>query len=238
LLARARRLVAVSRFEARFFRERLRVPEDRVVVIPNGAYLPQVAGPAPARPGETLILSVGRLERYKGHHRIIAALPALLAERPDVRLRIVGSGPYEPALRRQAHALGIADRVEIGGIPPHERGRMAALLNSAALVTLLSEYEAHPIAVMEALALGRPVLVADTSGLNELAERGLVRAIPLDSTPDQVAAALLDQLRRPLVPGQVELPTWERCAAELLTLYHDCLRPHGAHPETVSYGGA
>jgi glycosyltransferase involved in cell wall biosynthesis len=237
LLTRAERLIAVSRFEARFFRERLRVPEDRVVVIPNGSSLPTLADPPPAHPGETWILSVGRLERYKGHHRVIAALPRVLEQRPDVRLRIVGSGPYESALLRQAQALGVADYVTIGGVPAADRQQMAAVLASAALVTLLSEYEAHPIAVMEALALGRPVLVADTSGLSELAERGLVRAIPLGSTTDQVAAALLEQLRQPQPPARVELPTWERCAAELLALYQTCTRDRSGYPETASYGG-
>jgi glycosyltransferase involved in cell wall biosynthesis len=71
-------------------------------------------------------------------------------------------------------------------------------LAGAFLVVLLSEGESHPVAVIEALALGRPVLVADTSGLCELAEAGWARAIPLHSTSCQVAAAILEQLRQPL----------------------------------------
>jgi len=99
---------------------------------------------------------------------------------------------------------------------------MAELLAGAALVTLLSEYEAHPIAVMEALALRRSILVTNTSGLSELAEQGLVRAIPLNSTPTQVAQAVLNQLRDPLTPPAIELPTWEGCTNALLKLYHTC----------------
>jgi len=92
--------------------------------------------------------------------------------------------------------------------------------SQAALVVLFSEYEAHPVAVMEALALGRPVLVADTSGLRELAERRLVRAIPLESKPAEIAFAVIAQLRDPLVPESVQLPTWDDCARELLSEYH------------------
>ena len=89
---------------------------------------------------------------------------------------------------------------------------------------MLSEYETHPIAVLEALSLGCPALVADTSGLSELAARGLVRAIPLKSTDRQVADAVLEQLRNPLVPARLDLPTWDDCAAGLMALYQDILR--------------
>lgn len=219
LLARAAHLVAVSAFEAAFFRARLRLPAERFAVIPNGAHLPEAA-PAPADgAGGTLLLSVGRLERYKGHQRAIAALPHLLEHRPDARLRIVGTGPYEGELRRFAAALGLASRVEIAGVDGADRAGMARLLSCAALVLLLSDYEAHPIAVMEALALGRPVLVAHTSGLIELADRGLVRSVPPASAPAAVATTILANLRDPLVPVGVRLPTWEDCVAALVALY-------------------
>ena len=86
----------------------------------------------------------------------------------------------------------------------------------------LSDYETHPIAVLEAISLGRPVLVADTSGLSELAYQGLATAIPLNSTPQHIANAVLDQLRAlrvPRAPPSITLPSWDDCAAELMTLY-------------------
>jgi len=224
LLARADRLVAIARFEIGLYGRALRLPPERFVFIPNGAEV-GTGSPSPAQPGEgTLITSIGRLERYKGHQRVIAALPEVLKQRPDVRLRIAGSGPYETALRQQAEALGIADRVEIGAIPPTDRQGMADLLSRAALVTLLSDYETHPIAALEALALGRPVLVTQTSGLAELAEQGWARSIPCASTPDQTAGAILEQLRRPLIPPEISLPTWDDCADGLLHLYQDVTR--------------
>jgi glycosyltransferase involved in cell wall biosynthesis len=102
---------------------------------------------------------------------------------------------------------------------------MAAELSRAAVVTLLSEYETHPLAALEAIALGRPTQVADTSGLSELASRGLATAIPLNSSPRQVAAAVLEQLRRPHAPpAALDFPTWDDCAADLLTLYRSVTR--------------
>src|SRR5260370_9794450 len=73
----------------------------------------------------------------------------------------------------------------------------AEILSQASLVALLSGYEAHPVAVMEALALQRPVLVADTSGLRDLAEQGLVRVMSFNSFPEEVAIACRQQIEEP-----------------------------------------
>lgn len=221
LLARARKLIAVSQFEAEFFSRELRISPKRFVTIANGADMP-VAEAVQIDEARPLIVSAGRLERYKGHHRLIEALPFLLRDVPGARLRIIGAGLYETELRRMASESVAADRIEIGSIDPVNRQEMANALASASLVVLLSEYEANPVAVMEALALGRRVLVADTSGLSELAPRGLARAIPLDARPEQIAQAIAEQLRT-REPGQLSLPTWDDCAASLMDVYREVL---------------
>lgn len=222
LLARAERLVATAEFEIPLFSRQLRLAREKFVLIPNGGDLLDVMDTANVQVDENLIVSIGRLERYKGHHRVIAALPELLAQRPDLRLWIAGTGPYESNLWNLANKLGVAHRVEIHAVPAAERATMAKALSRAALVVLLSEYETQPMAVLEALALGRPVLVADTSGLSEIAQRGPAKAIPLESTPAEVAAAILEKLGQTngLCP---DLPTWDACAAKLLSLYRNII---------------
>ena len=222
LLARASRLVGVSRFEADYFRRALRLPSRQFCVIPNGSTLPALARAAPSSKAssQTLIVSVGRLEKYKGHQRLITALPKIRERSPDARLLILGAGPYEASLRQLAQQTGVTDVVDIRAVPASDRQGMAETLAQAALVVLLSEYEAHPVAVMEALALGRPVLVADTSGLREIAQQGLARAIPLHSTPEEVARAALQQIEEPLMPpAHFTLPTWDDCARQLHDTY-------------------
>jgi glycogen synthase len=220
LLRRAEGLVAVAEFEIPYFSSLLGINPDKFVLIPNGADLPPVLpGEKPGKNGTT-IASIGRLERYKGHHRILAALPDILRQHPDARLWIAGSGPYEAELRSQAEQLGVAERVDIHAVPPSEREQMAQELSQVDLVVLLSEYETHPIAVLEALSLGRPALVADTSGLSELGRKGWARTVPLDSSPEQVADAVISQLEAPLMPSDVRLFTWEECASGLLELYN------------------
>jgi glycosyltransferase involved in cell wall biosynthesis len=219
LVARAARLIGVSQFEADFFSARMRLPRELFTVIPNGA-----AMPAPSR-GVTvdphLIVSSGRLERYKGHHRAIAALPELIRRVPDARLHVVGTGPHEGELRALARTLGLEDRVTISAIPGSERQKMADLLASAGLFVLFSEYEAHPVAVIEALSLRRPVLVSDTSGLGELAAKGLCRAIPLDAGPEDVAAAIAEELEACREVRDLSLPDWDDCAQALSEVYDD-----------------
>ncbi len=171
-----------------------------------------------------MIVSIGRLERYKGHHRVLAALPYIQKKLPDARLLILGAGPYEATLRRLAARLGVADSTEIRMIPPADRAGMATTLASVDVVALLSEYEAHPVAAMEALVARRPILVADTSGLRELAEAHLARAIPLHSAPADVARAILAQLSDPLIPTDVAIPTWQDCADALLAIYERIIR--------------
>jgi glycogen synthase len=219
LLARADRLIAIASFEIPLFSKRLRLPQKQFALIPNGGDLPNITEAEPVQVDEDLIVSVGRLEQYKGHQRAIMALPEILRQRPNARLWIAGTGPYESELRGLARKLGVADRVDIHAIPAAERARMARELSAAALVVLFSEYETHPIAILEALALGRPALVSDRPGLSEIAQRGFVKAIPLSSTPTQTARAIVEQLRQPQKPPKLILPTWDDCAAGLLSVY-------------------
>jgi glycosyltransferase involved in cell wall biosynthesis len=220
LLKRSCKLIAVSRFEARYFQEVLGLPVDRFAVIPNGSQMPQTLLSQSETPKTPTIVSIGRLERYKGHHRVLAAMPFLRQQVPDVQLRIIGSGPEKERLLQQASDLNVADCVRIGSIPSQDRQEMASAIAQASLVTLLSDYEAHPISVTESLALGRPVLVAETSGLCDFVEDGLAHGIPVDSSPKQVANAIYDLLvHPPHATGQL-LPTWESCTDQLMALYH------------------
>jgi glycosyltransferase involved in cell wall biosynthesis len=223
LLRGARKLVCVAEFERDFFSSVLGLPGDRFVVIPNGGELPPAGDRAPAVVPHRII-SVGRLERYKGHHRLIAAMPLVREQVPDAELLIVGAGPHELALREEIRTRGLEGVATITAVPPADRAAMADLLGSAGVFALMSEYEAHPLAVMEAVALGKPAVVADTSGLGELARRGLAHPVPLEADDAAVAAALVQQLRDPKPPtGRVEASTWEETAAGVAAVYREAL---------------
>jgi glycosyltransferase involved in cell wall biosynthesis len=222
LLRRARRLVAVARFEIEEYGAELGLPPERFALIPNGIDLAFSAGAASADgapDGPPAIASIGRLERYKGHHRVLAAFPHLLSREPGARLLIVGKGPYEPELREQAEQLGLGDSVEFTSTPPDEPMAMADLLHRISLVVLLSDFETHPLVALETAAAGRRLLVADASGLAELAEDGLARAISPQASPEAVASAMAEELDKPSPTARPTLTSWDECAASLSELY-------------------
>jgi glycosyltransferase involved in cell wall biosynthesis len=91
----------------------------------------------------------------------------------------------------------------------------------------LSEYEAHPVAVLEALSVRCAVLVSDTSGLRELAQKGFCRSIPLDASLSAVAAVIAEQLQSEQQIPRLMLPDWDTCARELITIYEAVVKsPH------------
>ena len=166
---------------------------------------------------------MGRLERYKGHQRVIEAFPAFLRRFPSAQLRILGDGPYKTQLLSLVQRLGLDRVVEVAGIPARQRGDIAALLASASLMVILSDYRSHPVAVMEALASECPVLVTRCTGLAELVDEGLVAGIPRDASAETIAHAMASQLSRPKAACSPSLPTWPACVTQLSELYYAVL---------------
>jgi glycosyltransferase involved in cell wall biosynthesis len=149
---------------------------------------------------------------------VVEALPYLLKVRPEARVEILGAGPYEPELRALAKELGVADKVSLRFIPPLDRALMGESIARAGVMTLLSDYEAHPVAVMEALTAGRPAVVSRTSGLTELAELGWAVGVDQHADAEETARAIERQLDDPLVPDPAVLPTWETCVAGVVAV--------------------
>ena len=129
------------------------------------------------RPSAGRIVSSGRLEQYKGHHRAIEALPLVRRRVPEAR----PGHPRQWGARAELHALasryGVADAVEIRHLPPSDRGAWPASLARPVVMAALSTYEAHPVGVMEAVAIGLPVVGFDVAGIGDLVEDGLVTGI-------------------------------------------------------------
>ena len=220
LLRSTAALVAVSDSERQVFAAVLGDTEGAIRLIPNGCEPLPVDHSAEIPEGSPLLVSVGRLERYKGHHRIVRALPAILAQAPDARLVLVGSGPYEQPLRAIASQLGVGDRVSVCAFGPERRGAMGKLVADADVFCLLSEYEGHPMAVLEALGAGTKVLLADSPGLSELGRAGLATTIALEAPPEQVAAAALAVAAAPRTAPPAS-PSWADCAEEYRRLYYE-----------------
>ena len=174
---------------------------------------------------EHVVISPGRLEWEKGHHDVLRAVAALrrgIVPSPaagSVRVMLVGSGPEEPRLRRHAEELGIADAVEIRGVPYDEMPALYARASAMVLASLPRSgcaltptgipwcfwEEQFGLVLAEAMAAGLPLLLAQSGAIPEVAGAAPTYFAPGDYMA--IARALADgPLARP--PGtRVERPT-------------------------------
>jgi glycosyltransferase involved in cell wall biosynthesis len=138
---------------------------------------------------------------------------------PEAHLLILGRGPYESDLRELGRRLGVSDRVSIKHVAPADRRGMATALAGSSVVAALSDYEAHPVAVMEALSAGRPVVGYDIAGIGELVSAGWVRGVPRGAPAVAVAHELVKAMSSPSLVDHAQLPSWDSCADQLAHVY-------------------
>ena len=121
---------------------------------------------------EPLILSVARLHRSKGLDALLVALSKVKERIPDVKLVIVGKGPEETRLRSLARFLRLADNVIFfTDLTTHDV--MPRVYASCDLFVLPSLYEPFGVAVVEAMACGKPVVASDVGGMRDTVKDGV-----------------------------------------------------------------
>ncbi len=134
-----------------------------ITVIPNGVdherYRPATNEPGP------LVLSLGRIERYKRIDLLIDAMPRIREAVPNARLLIVGRGDAVAGLRERAAQLGLGDAVEFRGFV--DEAEKVALYQAARVFVNPSEKEGWGLTVLEANACGTPAVASDVPGLRD-----------------------------------------------------------------------
>ncbi len=146
------------------------LPNDKLLVIPNGVDLKRFATARSAPPsdlgipsGRRLLAFVGRLDRQKGLDWLLRLLPRMLDGLPDYDLLVVGAGPRRVALAELAAQVGLVDRVRFVGY----RGDIPKILAASELLLLPSRWEGMPNVVLEAMAAGKPVVATEVEGVVE-----------------------------------------------------------------------
>jgi PEP-CTERM/exosortase A-associated glycosyltransferase len=160
------------------------VPESNVTVIPNAVDIAAFEfglSPDAALSGElgllghTVIGFIGSFYAYEGLDLLLAAMPRILEQLPDVRVLLVGGGPQEQDLKARAAKLGIADKIVFAGRVPHsEVWRYYSIVDvfvyprhSMRLTDLVT-----PLKPLEAMAQGRLLVASDVGGHRELIRDG------------------------------------------------------------------
>jgi glycosyltransferase involved in cell wall biosynthesis len=182
--------VAVSDTVARRLRGDLRLPARSVTVIPNGIR-PSPAAPSTLRaelrlaPDQRIALAVGNLYPVKGHEYLITALAGREPGLANVHAVIAGRGHAHDALVRHAEALGVASRVHLLGY----RGDIPNLLGGADVFVLPSLAEGMPLALLEAMFAGRPVVATDVGEVAAVLEGRAGMVVP-PANPVALGAAI------------------------------------------------
>jgi len=217
-LDKANKVICVSETETDMIRRRFAIT-DKVVTIHNGVNADEIRSAKPYDFDGTLVLYVGRLERYKNIHRVVEAF-AHLPKR--FAFYIVGEGPYKSQLEALVHHRGLSERVKLLGACTDTE--LYRCMRTSALLVNLSEIEAFGITVLEALAAGTPALVNEKLGLRELARRfdRAVFSIPVEALSARELAQTIHDVAGTDI-GLVDLNDfrWDRIAARTFDAYKE-----------------
>jgi L-malate glycosyltransferase len=196
--------VAVSEDTRRHLIDSIGLPGDRVLTIPNG--IPDPAGDASGprrefnlRPDEVVALAAGTLSERKGHIVLLRALDLLQRQGCAVpwRLIIAGQGPERPKLEAFIRSAGLCERVHLAGY----RADVADLQAAADILVMPSLWEGLPLAILEGMYSGNPVIASCISGIPEAVRDGMDGILTPPGDIEALAAALKrlfedDDLRR------------------------------------------
>ena len=178
------------------------IEADKIVVAPNGVDMslfgdPRAPDPVFARrlglSGADVVGFIGSFYDYEGLDDLIAAMPLLLAKRPKAHLLLVGGGPMEEALRRQAGGSPAADRIHFIGRVPHDEVELyyglIDILAYPRKKMRLTEL-VTPLKPLEAMAQRKLVVASNVGGHRELIEDGVTGTLFPAGDPQALADAL------------------------------------------------
>lgn len=164
---------------------------QKAVVVYSGVELSGILEPPDRESAESIVVGAAcRLVDIKGLPDLIHAVALLCPELPNLRLEIAGEGPELENLEQEARVLGITERIRFLGWQKD----MGSVYRNWDIFAMPSLTEAFPMAALEAMAQGLPVVATNVGGLPELVEEGRTGYLVPPSDPD----ALADRLR-PLI---------------------------------------
>jgi colanic acid/amylovoran biosynthesis glycosyltransferase len=192
-VADARFVVAISEYNRRLLLEHCR-SAHRIEVVHCGVDSERFAPRSIASRDRDRIVCVASLTARKGHLHLIDALALLAGDHPSIELDLVGDGPERGRICQRARDRGVAHRVHLLGARSWE-GVRAALADARVFVlpsvrTRSGRMEGIPVALMEAMASGVPVIASRLSGIPELVEDGVTGLLVAPGEPAALAAAM------------------------------------------------
>jgi glycosyltransferase involved in cell wall biosynthesis len=181
MLARARKIIAVSHFTKWELTHYYKIPASKIRVIHNGVDINKFQPAVHKRrvkvelgfnPDDLAIVSVGRLYARKGLFTLIESVPAVVKCFPNAKFIISGKGQSDEMRKLIIHAekLGVKDNIIFTGYYPDKK--LPKLYQAADVFAFSTFYEHHPFAVLEAMATGLPVVTTTVGGIPETIDSG------------------------------------------------------------------
>ncbi len=166
----------------------------KIVLVPHGLPLDRYRFRAEMPRGEPLVLGVGRLVEKKGFADLVHAIAALRRKGRGVRCWLIGDGPGRTDLERQIGRLAVGDAVELKGWMPQEElmraYERAMALAAPSVVARDGDMDGLPNVVVEAAALGVPLVTTDVGGLPDLVRDGETGLVAKPGDAEGLAAGL------------------------------------------------
>jgi glycosyltransferase involved in cell wall biosynthesis len=228
-------VLTVSEFSKRAILDAYKLPDEKVVVLPNGVssvFHPVARETAKrsmrtALPAVPFILTVGDLQPRKNHLGLIAAFEDLLRAHPQLphHLIIVGKETwYAPTVCAAAKKSQVADRIHFTGFVDEEELRR--MYGACDLFVYPSFYEGFGLPILEAMACGRAVACSNTSAMPEVADSSALLFDPCSKR--ELVFAMRDLLLNPELRQRMErlgvqragMFSWASSAAKTLDLYY------------------
>lgn len=226
---------------SRYMREELRyvfqVPDEKIVVIPNGirpeAYKPNGAPILDKNfydSQEKILFYIGRLVPEKGVQILLDAAPSVFERFPRAKIVIAGTGPFEDYLRTKTREMGMEDKVHFWGyIDDATRNELYSCASAAVFPSL---YEPFGIVALEAMASGTPVIVSSVGGMDEIVQHEVdgLKVYPGNprSLSDQICRLLENEelaksLARKAYHKAVKEYSWDSIALKTREIYEEII---------------
>jgi glycosyltransferase involved in cell wall biosynthesis len=185
-------------------------------VIPNGvsvsvspSEIEAVRAELGMQPGQALLVHVGNIRPHKGHENLIAATALLVPKDPNLLVVSVGAEKHPGDLarvRQSAVSAGVADHIRFMGRREDARSFLAA----ADVVVNPADVEGLPLAILEGLALSRPVVATAVGGVPTVVVERVTGLLVPPGDPEALAAAMIEALESPDAKG------WGQAGADLV----------------------
>jgi len=216
------------------------VPEHRLALVPSGVTIRRAPPPGAAElraligvGAETRVVgTVAALAPHKNHADLMRAAAQVVRERPAVHFAWVGDGPCRSALERQRRELGLESHVHLLGFREDALG----LMSQFTVFALSSFLEGLCTSLLDAQALGVPVIATAVGGIPDVIEDGVNGRLVAGRDPEALARAILTALDRPAEPAawaaagreRVDRFSAEAMVAGTFAVYQQILRERAA----------